>query len=223
MSRDFALWKEQVPDMKQIWSSVFLSELSCEENMSAKAFICARGRWEETGPGTEKWYLNRDVKVYFTFYLPFIKAKSQYQPCNHHKISIYRYAHSTIGFNAMFMHSHNMNPLTNSSVVDCFASRETTVWISFKGYVGSCIPFLPQIVHLLNGHKKLCTVSMHNAIQENKLKLLFSFSFVLLVSRFMNGTLTDEEKAHSRKLQLKISELERKIKDFEISLPSQAG
>ena len=78
-------------------------------------------------------------------------------------------------------------------------------------------------MHLLNGHKKLCTVSMHNAIQENKPKLLFSLSFVLFVSRFMNGTLTDEEKAHSRKLQLKISELERKIKDFEISLPSQAG
>lgn len=39
----------------------------------------------------------------------------------------------------------------------------------------------------------------------------------------MNGALTDEQKTHGRKLQLKISELERKIKTFEIGLPSQAG
>lgn len=39
----------------------------------------------------------------------------------------------------------------------------------------------------------------------------------------MKGTLTEEQKAHSRELQLKISELERKIKDYELSLPSQAG
>lgn len=41
--------------------------------------------------------------------------------------------------------------------------------------------------------------------------------------RFRNGPLTDEQKDHSQKLQLKISELERKIKDFELSFPSRAG
>ena len=41
--------------------------------------------------------------------------------------------------------------------------------------------------------------------------------------RFRKGSLTEEQIAHIRKLQLKISELERKIKDFETSFPSQPG
>ena len=41
--------------------------------------------------------------------------------------------------------------------------------------------------------------------------------------RFMKGKLTDEQKAHSQQLQLKIAELERRIKSFESSLPSNAG
>lgn len=43
------------------------------------------------------------------------------------------------------------------------------------------------------------------------------------MQRFRKGSLTEEQKAHIRKLQLKISELERKIKDFETSFPSQPG
>lgn len=43
------------------------------------------------------------------------------------------------------------------------------------------------------------------------------------LQRFMKGELTDEQKAHGCQLQLKIAELERKIKFFETSLPSQAG
>ena len=43
------------------------------------------------------------------------------------------------------------------------------------------------------------------------------------VHSFKNGPLDDEQKARIGKLQLKISELERKIKDFETSFPSQPG
>ena len=46
---------------------------------------------------------------------------------------------------------------------------------------------------------------------------------ILLACRFKNEPLTGEQKDHIVELQMKISGLERKIKDFEISLPSQAG
>ena len=39
----------------------------------------------------------------------------------------------------------------------------------------------------------------------------------------MKGTLTEEQKAHSHRLQRKILELEKQIKELEKSLPSQAG
>lgn len=45
----------------------------------------------------------------------------------------------------------------------------------------------------------------------------------ILFCRFMKGTLTDEQKAHTLQLQLKMADLERKVKAFEMSLPSQAG
>lgn len=45
----------------------------------------------------------------------------------------------------------------------------------------------------------------------------------LIACRFKDGPLSGDQKAHFVKLQTKISDLERKIKDFELSLPSQAG
>lgn len=59
-----------------------------------------------------------------------------------------------------------------------------------------------------------------------KFKVLSCFGNVMRffnMHRFRKGSLTEEQKAHIRKLQLKISELERKIKDFETSFPSQPG
>ncbi|XP_078363411.1 transmembrane protein 120B-like [Oculina patagonica] len=59
-----------------------------------------------------------------------------------------------------------------------------------------------------------------SAVNQQKRKLR---DFQESLRRFQNGPLTDEQKDKTHKLQLKISELERKIKDFETSFPSRAG
>lgn len=59
-----------------------------------------------------------------------------------------------------------------------------------------------------------------SAVNQQRRKLR---DFQESLKRFKNGPLDDEQKARIGKLQLKISELERKIKDFETSFPSQPG
>lgn len=59
-----------------------------------------------------------------------------------------------------------------------------------------------------------------SAVNQQKRKLR---DFQESLQRFKNEPLTGEQKDHIVELQMKISGLERKIKDFEISLPSQAG
>lgn len=55
------------------------------------------------------------------------------------------------------------------------------------------------------------------------LELYFITVTFMIACRFKDGPLSGDQKAHFVKLQTKISDLERKIKDFELSLPSQAG
>jgi len=59
-----------------------------------------------------------------------------------------------------------------------------------------------------------------SAVNQQRRKLR---DFQESLKRFRNGSLSEEQKAHIRKLQLKITELERRIKDFETSFPSQPG
>ncbi|XP_074637242.1 transmembrane protein 120B-like [Acropora palmata] len=59
-----------------------------------------------------------------------------------------------------------------------------------------------------------------SGVNQQKRKLA---DFRQSLKQFTKGRLTDEQKAHSHQLQLKMADLERQIKAFEISLPSQAG
>ncbi|XP_015752758.1 PREDICTED: transmembrane protein 120A-like [Acropora digitifera] len=59
-----------------------------------------------------------------------------------------------------------------------------------------------------------------SSVNQQKRKLA---DFRQSLKQFTKGRLTDEQKAHSHQLQLKMADLERQIKAFEISLPSQAG
>ncbi|CAH3153370.1 unnamed protein product [Porites evermanni] len=59
-----------------------------------------------------------------------------------------------------------------------------------------------------------------SAINQQRRKLR---DFQASLQRVVKGTLTEEQKAHSHRLQRKILELEKQIKELEKSLPSQAG